>query len=229
MTALTPASMRSWIQIMRQCAGLPAEAPMHTESPHILLVNRAYKSGRSIVTLPQVCAHERELLIYVPCACKPAAEVTVHAFAALCIVSKPCPLSLYFSWCQGLLQTEMVRYILISQFQAETCKACRVQSSQPLHDLLICCLAPAVCKCYMLSCCCHRWPHTWSSIRHPMQPAPCSTWKACTGRRLPRSLRQQTSWLCLMVHRCAMWSSCRSSPRLCTCQMPCHKQPAPPP
>ena len=54
MQPLAPASMRVWIEFMRECTGLPAQAPVHPTNPRVVFANRAYSSGRSILTLGQV-------------------------------------------------------------------------------------------------------------------------------------------------------------------------------
>ena len=44
-----------WVHSMRQCAGLPAQPRVHDSgTPHVLFVNRAVASGRSVLSMGQV-------------------------------------------------------------------------------------------------------------------------------------------------------------------------------
>ena len=54
MQPLSLGSMQAWVHLMRECASLPPIPPLHLQNPHVLFLNRAYASGRSIVTLGQV-------------------------------------------------------------------------------------------------------------------------------------------------------------------------------
>ena len=56
MQALEPHIISGWVQHMRQCAGLSAEPAWHggDRAPRVLFVNRAVKSGRSVLPMGQV-------------------------------------------------------------------------------------------------------------------------------------------------------------------------------
>ena len=55
MQPLEPAVIGGWVRSMRQCAGLPAEPQQKTSgTPHVLFVNRAVSSGRSVLSMSQV-------------------------------------------------------------------------------------------------------------------------------------------------------------------------------
>ena len=56
MQPLEPSIIAGWVQHMRQCAGLPAKPAWHrdTQTPHVLFVNRAVSSGRSVLPMGQV-------------------------------------------------------------------------------------------------------------------------------------------------------------------------------
>ena len=63
MSKLEDSILEGWMHSMRQCAGLPAEPRVHESgTPHVLFVNRAVNSGRSVLSMGQVraSAHRAE-------------------------------------------------------------------------------------------------------------------------------------------------------------------------
>ena len=57
MQKLAPAVIEGWVRSMRQCAGLPGEPrQLPSGTPHVLFVNRAVGSGRSVLSMSQVRA-----------------------------------------------------------------------------------------------------------------------------------------------------------------------------
>ena len=55
MQALAEPVVAGWIRTMRQCADLPARPPeRRSGTPHVMFVNRAVASGRSVLSMGQV-------------------------------------------------------------------------------------------------------------------------------------------------------------------------------
>lgn len=55
MKPLPDSIIQGWVQHMRYCAGLPPEpAQRQTGPPHVVFVNRAITSGRSVLPMGQV-------------------------------------------------------------------------------------------------------------------------------------------------------------------------------
>ena len=77
MQALEPRIIAGWVQHMRQCAGLSAEPPWHggDQAPRVLFVNRAVKSGRSVLPMGQACPSQRAPLSLKTYCCSRREEV----------------------------------------------------------------------------------------------------------------------------------------------------------